>query len=248
MINIVLLLLFIALFSFFNTQWLVAIPENAVTKALFYTYYNPVYGIKIQYPSNWSLDNKQILLYDDLTKIVGFIKDPKEMTGDFLISVHNLTNKYESRGIDLEELLNHTIDYYKKYYHDFNLIESSKSVTLGDASNIELLNYTIDYYKKYYHDFNLIESSKSVTLGDASNIAYRIVWIDKEGQYTIKTMQMGTIKGNLAYIIRYYAELEEYSNNLPLIEKMIKSIRIGKNITSDLMPQNNWFSQSARGN
>ncbi len=214
MINIVLLLLFIALFSFFNTQWLVAIPENAVTKALFYTYYNPVYGIKIQYPSNWSLDNKQILLYDDLTKIVGFIKDPKEMTGDFLISVHNLTNKYESRGIDLEELLNHTIDYYKKYYHDFNLIESSKSVTLGDASNI----------------------------------AYRIVWIDKEGQYTIKTMQMGTIKGNLAYIIRYYAELEEYSNNLPLIEKMIDSIRIGKNITSDLMPQNNWFSQSARGN
>jgi len=214
MINIVLLLLFIAFFSFFNTQWLVAIPENAVTKALFYTYYNPVYGIKIQYPSNWSLDNKQILLYDDLTKIVGFIKDPKEMTGDFLISVHNLTNKYESRGIDLEELLNHTIDYYKKYYHDFNLIESSKSVTLGDASNI----------------------------------AYRIVWIDKEGQYTIKTMQMGTIKGNLAYIIRYYAELEEYSNNLPLIEKMIKSIRIGKNITSDLMPQNNWFSQSARGN
>jgi len=214
MINIVLLLLFIALFSFFNTQWLVAIPENAVTKALFYTYYNPVYGIKIQYPSNWSLDNKQILLYDDLTKIVGFIKDPKEMTGDFLISVHNLTNKYESRGIDLEELLNHTIDYYKKYYHDFNLIESSKSVTLGDASNI----------------------------------AYRIVWIDKEGQYTIKTMQMGTIKGNLAYIIRYYAELEEYSNNLPLIEKMIESIRIGKNITSDLMPQNNWFSQSARGN
>jgi len=214
MINIVLLLLFIALFSFFNTQWLVAIPENAVTKALFYTYYNPVYGIKIQYPSNWSLDNKQILLYDDLTKIVGFIKDPKEMTGDFLISVHNLTNKYESPGIDLEELL----------------------------------NYTIDYYKKYYHDFNLIESSKSVTLGDASNIAYRIVWIDKEGQYTIKTMQMGTIKGNLAYIIRYYAELEEYSNNLPLIEKMIESIRIGKNITSDLMPQNNWFSQSARGN
>ena len=214
MINIVLLLLFIAFFSFFNTQWLVAIPENAVTKALFYTYYNPVYGIKIQYPSNWSLDNKQILLYDDLTKIVGFIKDPKEMTGDFLISVHNLTNKYESPGIDLEELL----------------------------------NYTIDYYKKYYHDFNLIESSKSVTLGDASNIAYRIVWIDKEGQYTIKTMQMGTIKGNLAYIIRYYAELEEYSNNLPLIEKMIKSIRIGKNITSDLMPQNNWFSQSARGN
>lgn len=214
MINIVLLLLFIAFFSFFNTQWLVAIPENAVTKALFYTYYNPVYGIKIQYPSNWSLDNKQILLYDDLTKIVGFIKDPKEMTGDFLISVHNLTNKYESPGIDLEELL----------------------------------NYTIDYYKKYYHDFNLIESSKSVTLGDASNIAYRIVWIDKEGQYTIKTMQMGTIKGNLAYIIRYYAELEEYSNNLPLIEKMIESIRIGKNITSDLMPQNNWFSQSARGN
>jgi eukaryotic-like serine/threonine-protein kinase len=176
-------------------EWIIAIPENSATKAYFLTYYDPIYGVKIQYPYNWTLDEKQTLSYDDVTKIVGFIKDPNELAGDFLISVHNLTNKYASQTIGLEELLNHTIDYYKEYYHDFNLIESNTSVTLDDTSNS----------------------------------AYRLVWIDKDGQYTIKTMQMGTIIGNLAYIIRYYAELGEYLDNLPLIERMIDSLRISNN-------------------
>jgi eukaryotic-like serine/threonine-protein kinase len=211
-------------------ECIIAIPENTASKANFLTYYDPKYGVKIQYPSNWTVDERETLSYDGVTKIVGFIKDPNALAGDFLISVHNLTNKYLSRTIGLEELLDHTIDYYKEYYHDFNLIESNTSGTLVNTSNS----------------------------------AYKLVWIDKEGQYSIKTMQMGTITGNLAYIIRYYAELGEYSDNLPLIKRMIDSLRISNNtaqhhstiadacltiVNLDLMPQNNSrFSQAARGN
>lgn len=183
------LLILISTLSFFNMEMVFALPENTI-KARFLTYCDPMYGVGIQYPSNWTVDKGKNLSYDGVTKIVGFIKDPYELAGDFLISVHNLTNVIHHIGLE------------------------------------ELLNDTIDYYKEYYHDFNLIESNISSTVADTSNSAYRIVWIDKEGQYTIKTMQMGTIMENLVYIIRYYAELGEYSDNLPQVEMMIDSLRI----------------------
>jgi eukaryotic-like serine/threonine-protein kinase len=173
-----------------------ALPEST-NKAHFLMYCDPIYGVKIQYPSNWTVDNGNNLSYDGVTKIVGFIKDPYELAGDFWISVHNLTNKYVTNHIGLEELINGTIDYYKVYYHNFNLIESNTSDTISNTSNS----------------------------------AYRIIWIDEEGPYTIKTMQMGTIIGDLIYTIRYYAEMEEYSDNLPLIEMMIDSLRISNDTT-----------------
>lgn len=182
----ILLILFSSL-SFLDMKWIVAIPENVAGKAHFLTYYNSTYDLKIQYPYNWTIDQKQSLLYDDVTKIVGFINDPNELAGDFLISVHNLTSKYVNQTISVAELLNRTVEYYKGYYHDFNLIESSYNTT---------------------------------------NSVYRVVWIDKEGPYTIKSMQIGSIVGNRAYLVRYYAELEEYPDNLSLLEKMLDSLTI----------------------
>ena len=194
------LIIIIFSFSFLNTEQIEVISEDTSSKTRFFTYDDPINGVKVQYPSNWTIDEKQTSNYDDVTKIVGFIKDPNSLAGDFLISVHNLTNDYVNKTVDLSGLLNSTIDYYKEYYHDFNLIES-----------------------KY-----------NVRLSNLPNSAYRLVWIDKDVPYTIKTMQIGTIIGNKAYLLRYYAELEKYLDNLPLIERMIHSIEINnKNLTSN---------------
>ena len=57
------------------------------------------------------------------------------------------------------------------------------------------------------------------------------MWIDPEGQYTIKTMQIGIIINHKLYVIQYYAELEKYSDNLPIIQKMVNSLQIN-NITT----------------
>lgn len=211
--NIVPLVILICFISIFNMHSVFAIPQNITGRTHFLTYCDPIYGIKIQYPTTWVLDKKQIVPYDDVKKIVGFIKDPNALAGDFLISVHNLTNKYLSRTIDLETLLNHTVDYYKEYYH---------------------------------HDFNLIESTTGVTLANTSNSAYKLIWTDKDGPYTIKSMQMGTIIGNLAYLIRYYAEQEQYSDNLPLIGGMIDSLTINNNNAADFVSQNISLSQPAK--
>jgi hypothetical protein len=193
--RLVSLLILICSLSIFNMGLAFASPQNKVDETESLTFCDPIYGVRIQYPANWLLDKKQIMPYDDVTKIVGFIKDPNALTGDFVISVHTLSNQYFNGTIGIEALLNHTRDYYKQYYHDFNLVESTTDVTLGNTSNS----------------------------------AYKLIWTDKDGPYTIKNMQMATIIGNLAYIIRYYADQEHYSNNFPLIERMIDSLRIFNN-------------------
>jgi hypothetical protein len=192
-----LLLILISSLSFFDIERVDAIPKDANSKLQFLTYNDPIYGVEIQYPSNWTIDKKQTSLYNDITKIVGFTKDPNALSGDFLISVHNLANKYVNGTIGLTELLNRTVEYYKGHYHNFNLIELDQNDSLNTPPNS----------------------------------AYRLVWIDKDGQYTIKTMQMGTIIGNQAYLIRYYAELGEYSDNLQLIERMIDSLKVNNKTT-----------------
>jgi PsbP-like protein len=190
--DLALLLVLISSLFFFDIEWVNATPKDANSKSQFLTYNDPGYDIEIQYPYNWTIDKRQNSPYIDITKIVGFTKDPNALSGDFLISIHNLTNKYMNGTIGLAELLNRTVEYYKGYYQDFNLIEIDQNDRLNSPPNS----------------------------------AYRLVWIDKEGEYTIKTMQMGTIIGNQAYLIRYYAELGEYSDNLQLIERMIDSLKI----------------------
>jgi serine/threonine-protein kinase len=169
-----------------------ATSQDTKTPIHFLTYYDPLYGIKIQYPSDWLLDESEPFSYDEVTKIIGFIKNPDAFAGDFLISVHNLSNKYMNQSIDLNTLLNHTIDYYKEYYRNFKLIDGNTNVTLGNISND----------------------------------AYKLVWIDTDRQYTIQNMQIGTIIGNKAYLIRYYAKPEEFSTNISVIDRMLESLRI----------------------
>jgi serine/threonine-protein kinase len=158
----------------------------------FLTYENHTFGIKIRYPPDWTIDEKNAALYNNQTMIVAFVKDFKSFSGDFLISVYDLTANSSTHTITLGKLLDSIIDSYKKYI---------------------------------YTDFNLVESNITHLAGK-NNPAYKLVWIDPEGQYTIKTMQIGTIINHKLYVIQYYAELEKYSDNLPIIQKMVDSLQI----------------------
>ena len=193
--TLLLLIIISSLITLFSIVEKVGASLEETKEFQFFTYYDPIYGIKIQYPSNWIVDKKETLMYNDITKIVGFIKDPNSLNGDFLISTYNLTNYEDSQTTSLDELLNDNIDYYKEHYDDFNLIVSNTNLILA---------------------------------GTGSS-AYKLVWIDMAGQYTIKTMQLGTIMGNKVYVIQYYAELGEFRDNLPTIQKMIDSLKINSN-------------------
>jgi eukaryotic-like serine/threonine-protein kinase len=172
----------------------ISLPALAQTKQEnFLTYENHIFGVKIRYPPDWTIDEKNITPNNNgIATIVGFVKDFKSFSGDFLISIYNLTANSNAHVITLDKLLDNIIDSYKKYI---------------------------------YTDFNLVESNTTHLAGN-NNPAYKLVWIDPEGQYTIKTMQIGTIIGHKLYVVQYYAELEKYSDNLPAIQKMIDSLQI----------------------
>jgi eukaryotic-like serine/threonine-protein kinase len=183
------LLLLISVFTISLTALAQTKEEN------FLTYENHTFGIKISYPPDWTIDEKNIASNNNdgiITRIVAFVKDFKSFSGDFLISVYNLTSNSNAHTITLGKLLDNIINSYKKYI---------------------------------YTDFNLVESNIT-RLANNNNPAYKLVWIDPEGQYTIKTMQIGTIINHKLYVVQYYAELEKYSENLPTIQKMIDSLQI----------------------
>jgi len=167
----------------------------------FLTYENPAHRIRIQYPSNWQISEKDIFPYDDTTTIVDFIKDPNSFSGDMLISVYNLTA--DTRALSIPKLLDNIISSYNKYY---------------------------------YNDFKLMDvNTTNITV--AGNPAYKLVWTDRIAwpdilgkRYIIETMQVGTIIGNRLYLLQYYAGLEKYSNNLPIVQRMINSFQITNSI------------------
>jgi hypothetical protein len=53
----------------------------------------------------------------------------------------------------------------------------------------------------------------------------------------LKTMEVWTINGDIAYMISYNADSTDFSNYLPVIQKMIDSFATTKNIqTKPMIP------------
>jgi eukaryotic-like serine/threonine-protein kinase len=90
----------------------------------------------------------------------------------------------------------------------------------------EYLTTTINDYYNDSEDFKVIESNANSILGGKP--AYKLVSTDVYDDGTIsKSMEIGTIIGDKLYLLSYEAEDEkQYSEYLPIIQKMIDSFRI----------------------
>src|SRR5581483_12129391 len=88
-----------------------------------------------------------------------------------------------------------------------------------------LLTGNIKAYNQYYYtDFHILKSTLHASISD--HPAYELLFTDKLGTRTIKTIQMGTIIGGKVYITQYYADKEKYPANLSKLQTMIKSLQI----------------------
>jgi serine/threonine-protein kinase len=108
---------------------------------------------------------------------------------------------------------------------------------LGDTSGVKnvkiqvktlpLQNMTLDEYTSV--QINSIEEqlleSNTTTLTDNKVPAYKIVFVNSEG---LKTMQIWALKDDKSYTITYVAEESDYSNQLPVVQRMIDSFGITK--------------------
>jgi hypothetical protein len=90
----------------------------------------------------------------------------------------------------------------------------------------EYLTTTINDYYSDSEDFKVIESNANSILGGKP--AYKLVFTDVyDDDTSYKSMEIGTIIGDKLYLLSYEAEDEkQFSEYLPIIQKMIDSFRI----------------------
>jgi hypothetical protein len=112
------------------------IPNSSNLTNAILTYQNNSYGITIQYPANWTKDERDFNPNDDkVTNIVAFYS-PVENTSDtypenLVIYMERLSNQ----SMTLKEYATSQISDYNKTLTDFNLIESNTNITLGGGNN-----------------------------------------------------------------------------------------------------------------
>lgn len=90
----------------------------------------------------------------------------------------------------------------------------------------EYLANTINTYIQNADNFRLIESGTNATL--AGYPAYKLVFNQTIDDSTVKTLEIGTLIGNKAYYIQYYAESQPYSDNSRIAQFMINSFNLNK--------------------
>ena len=168
-----------------NPYWTLNTSSTTATAIIdILTYQNSSYGIKIQYPANWTKDEGDFDPNDDVTDIVEF-SSPSENTSDsepetLGISIEELTD--ENRTLD--EYANSLITDYKKTLTGFNLVES-------DTNNSMLSGRPA--YKLVYTDREDDTNYKTMEIGTIiGDKVYYIEYIAEEERYTnyLPTIQM----------------------------------------------------------
>jgi hypothetical protein len=148
------------------------------------TYQNSSYGIRIQYPANWTKDEGDLDPNDDITNIVEFsspfqsrLDSEPETLG---VSMEELTDQ----NMTLDEYANLLITDYKETSTNFNLIES-------DTNNSMLAE--MPAYKLVYTDVEDDTNYKTMEIGTIiGDKVYYIEYIAEEEKYDnyLPTIQM----------------------------------------------------------
>jgi hypothetical protein len=103
---------------------LFAVGMASKTEVKFLPYENPTYGIKIQYPSNWTKQESQ---NQSSNLIVGFNSPPGSAIGYLTIE----GGRQVPQNISLEQYTNASINLLRQSFPGFNLAESNATALAG---------------------------------------------------------------------------------------------------------------------
>ncbi|MDZ8183933.1 MAG: protein kinase [Nostoc sp. ChiSLP02] len=125
---------------------------------------------------------------------------PNLITKQFLI----FSSPQESEQDNFQELLTINIENF--------------SGTLKEAKDV-----FIKQVKATLSDATILDTSEATL---AKKPANKLIFIGKNGQKSLKSLQILTLKGDRAYIITYSATIDDFDRFLPTAEKMIESFEI----------------------
>ena len=127
---------------------------------------NPTYGIQIQYPFNWRIDEGDVDSDDAVTDIVSFVAligNDSETDGPSLYM--SIDNQSSNLNENLNEYLTTLIDDYNDT-EDFEVIESNTNSTLAGK-----LAYKLVFTDVYDDDINYESMEIGTIIGDKVYIA-----------------------------------------------------------------------------
>ena len=181
-----------------NKNLTASITTNNINNNKFLTYNNAMFGIKINYPDNWSLRTYQYNLQVNNT-VVGFYSPSK--TASELGNVSGVSGNFvpyldifvfSSKNMSLDKIIDSRIDRIQN--STYFLISESKPFTIKGNQSAYILTYSINSGK----------------------------------DELFKKMQVYTIYGNKVYLITFTSQEAFFDQYRDTIQKMVNSFELLK--------------------
>jgi hypothetical protein len=171
--------------------------DKSASLSDFSAYKNSTYGIRIQYPSNWTTEEEvsekeiqESLQNYGIYPVVNFWPPSENGSQDSPFGI----------GIQIERL------------------------PFQESTMNEYIQESIDVFKAPNTDLDIIELNTSSSLGGRPAFKYVLSYLENDIKQ--KYLQIGTIISGKVYYIYFSAPEQKFSQYLPIIEKMIDSVEI----------------------
>ena len=191
--------------------------------------------------AEWNPSLKQYSFPSPDIQSVSYISDGKTLNATLWLS-----DKFAKTPLPVNDSLassNSQKDTFQERFTIFVQKLPSHNVTLNEHINNTLSLYRESLIKNFnLTDFKVIQLNLNNTLWN--NTAHKILYSAFSEKYNIdlRVMEVWTLNGDKAFLIRYIAEAQKYDLYLPTIQKMIDSVDIGidsitrnMNFTSDFL-------------
>lgn len=185
------------------------------------SYSNSTYGIKIDYPSDWTIkESGAASIFHNQSKslnVVAEILAPvqsdyyNQEIGASHNSIRLVVEDYNTFG----DFTNNNI---------FNYMDQKDSETDNKNKLMTVATKRIGAIGMYCHDFDLKSWNQNATL--AGNLAHQIFLDYSYDKNSKDATEVWTIKDDKIYIIEFVAQDEFYSIYLPVVNEIINSFQI----------------------
>jgi hypothetical protein len=170
---------------------------NTTATSNFLTYNNPILGIQIQYPSNWSVTENTYNPEAENNTIVGFFAQSK--TSSELGNISGVSGSF--------------VPYLDIYVFD------SKNMSLD-----KIIDATVNKFRNN-ENFVINESKPSTVNGNhpAHILVYDAI---VGGDEFFRKMQVYSMFGSKIYVLSFTSQHALFSNYIPIVQKMVSSFEI----------------------
>lgn len=192
------------------------------------SYSNPTYGIKIDYPSDWTIKEKgAATIFHNQSKTLNVVAEilapiqsdyynPK--IGASHNSIRLVVEDYDTFG----DFTNNNI---------FKYMEKNASEADNKNKLMTVAAKRIGAIGIYCHNFDLISWNQNTTL--AGNPAHQIFLDYSYDKNSKDATEIWTIKDDKIYIIEFVAQDKYYDLYLPVVNEIINSFQITNSTSND---------------